>query len=186
MQEEHPSQPTPQPAKAAPSSGRHRRRTIIAVSSTLLVLLLACLAVGACILSVRSAARDTATSARAIRSTVDQFMRDMAARDSAAAYALFSATARESTTADDLDVMLQGSNFALFDGYQDISVTQLLFTAGVATGPDIPSGKFATISGTTTYSDGSQGTFQAVLREEEGQWRLFRINVVVPPSKVAP
>lgn len=68
-------------------------------------------------------------------------------------------------------------------GYEGAKVETTNLTRSVNTNQDIPQGQVATVTGTITYADSVQGTFRAVLEREDDAWKLFSINVTVPPSK---
>lgn len=118
-----------------------------------------------------------------IARVLDAFMQDMADRDVDAAYALFSPRSQRLTPRADLEDMLQGNNYKLFEGYQSLSVVQLHMGASVNTDPDFPQGNVARVSGTVTYRDGFTGSFTAVLEKVEGVWMLYGIDIRVPPDK---
>ena len=49
--------------------------------------------------------------------------------------------------------------------------------------PSVP-GTNAQASGTITYTGGIQGSFEAGIERENGQWRLSKVWIVVPPEKL--
>jgi hypothetical protein len=78
------------------------------------------------------------------------------------------------------------SSYVLFDGYQSVTIDTTNLTSAVNTNPDVPQGSVATVNGTVTYTGSVTGSFRATLEKEDGDWRLFLINVTVPPSKIQP
>ena len=79
--------------------------------------------------------------------------------------------------------MLKGPNFALFDGYEKVEVTYLNIGPAFSTNPNAPQGTVAKVSGGVTYKDGYTGQFQAVLEQENKEWKIHNINVTAPPKK---
>ena len=83
-----------------------------------------------------------------------------------------------------LNNILYRNNYVLFEGYRSVSIANLNVSAAFNTSPDLPQGTVAMATGTASYAGGFNGTFNAVLEQEGDAWRLFSINVVVPPDKV--
>jgi hypothetical protein len=120
----------------------------------------------------------------AITPVVDRFMQAMAQRDANAAYQIFSSRAQRQTPLADMTKLLSGANYVLFDGYQSVAIDSTNLSNAINTDPDVPQGTVANVSGKVAYSGGVTGTFRATLEKEAGAWRLFSINVVVPPEKM--
>jgi hypothetical protein len=171
------------PADANPPRAKSRRTLWIILGSVIgvlmLCILLAALLIGRSILSI-------STEQAAITPVIDRFMRAMTEHDAQAAYGLFSSRAQRQTPIADLAKLLEGPNYALFDGYQSVTVDTTNLTSTVNTNPDIPQGSVANVNGTVSYTGGVSGSFRATLEKEDGDWRLFYINVTVPPSKLKP
>lgn len=166
---------------AQPPRPSHTGRNILIVLGIALVLLVCA---GVCVVAVGGGLFQAAGSRDDVQKVVDTFMVDMAKRDSNAAYNLFSTRAQRHVSHADVEKLLEGNNFVLFQGYQSISVEGIQFTAAANTNPDVPQGTVATVSGTVSYLGGFTGHFEAVLEQEDGAWRLFNINVTVPPDKI--
>jgi len=115
-----------------------------------------------------------------IESVLDSFMKCMVAKDVESAYALFSRSAQRQFPISDLQKLIEGNNYALFEGYQSLSVQGIEVTVSTN------SGTVATVSGTTRYDDGFQGTFNGDLEKVNGKWRLVGIHITVPPDKFQP
>jgi hypothetical protein len=81
---------------------------------------------------------------------------------------------------------LEGNNYVLFDGYRSVTVENINISAAFNTNPDLPQGTVAKVNGTIAYKGGFTGRFEAVLEQEGNKWRLFNINVTVPPDKLSP
>jgi len=124
------------------------------------------------------------TEQAAITPVIDRFMQAMTQRDANAAYHLFSSRAQRQMPIADLTKLVDGPNYALFDGYQSITIDSTNLTSAINTNPDEPQGTVASVNGKVTYLGGVTGTFRATLEKEVDDWRLFFINVTVPPEKI--
>jgi hypothetical protein len=124
------------------------------------------------------------TEQAAITPVIDQFMRAMVQRDADGAFRIFSTRAQRQTALADLTDMVEGPNYVLFEGYQSVTIDNTNISTVMNTNPDIPQGTVATVTGTVTYTGDVKGEVRATLEKEEGTWRLFFINVIVPPSKM--
>lgn len=168
------------PGREANTEESRRMLWIILGSAACVVTLCAVLAIfgiGRSLLSIP-------TEQKAIAPVIDRFMKMMSQRDAHAAYRLFSSRAQRQTRIADLAALLEGSNYALFDGYKSSAIDGINLTRTMNTNQDVPQGLVATVSGSVSYADGAAGSFRATLEKEKGDWRLFFINVTVPPSKI--
>jgi hypothetical protein len=171
------------PLDAHPPRTKSRRTLWIILGSLsglfVLCIVLAALVIGRNILSI-------STEQASITPVIDRFMHAMTQHDAQAAYRLFSSRAQRQTPLADLSTLLDGPNSVLFDGYQSVTIDSTNLTSAVNTNPDVPQGSVATVNGTVTYAGSVTGSFRATLEKEDGDWRLFFINVTVPPSKIQP
>jgi hypothetical protein len=135
---------------------------------------LAGLVIGRSILSL-------STEQAAITPVIDRYMHAMTQRDARAAYQLFSYQAQQQTPIAELTALLDDSNYILFDGYQSVAIDATNLTNAI-----YKQGLVANVNGTIIYNDGVAGSFRATLEKEKGGWRLFYIDVTVPPSKMKP
>ncbi len=71
----------------------------------------------------------------------------------------------------------------LYEGYESSEVVRVVVTNRLSTNPSV-SGTNAQVSGTITYTGGIQGSFEAGIERENGQWRLSKVWIVVPPEKL--
>ena len=174
--------PLPSTIPDANQPRRTSRRTLFIILgsfagvSVLCVLLIA-LTIGRAVLSI-------STEQTAITPVLDRFMQTMTQRDANTAYRLFSSRAQRQTPIADLSKLLDGPNYVLFDGYQSISIDSTKITNAITTNADEPQGTVANVSGKVAYTGGVTGNFRATLEKENGDWRLFFINVTVPPEKM--
>ncbi len=121
-----------------------------------------------------------------VESVLDAFMKDMVAKDIESAYALFSPRAQRQIPIDEVQKLIDGNNYILFEGYQNLSVQSLNFAASVNTNPDLPQGAVANVNGFIEYSDSFTGNFTATLEKVDGKWMIDSINITVPPDKFQP
>ena len=183
-----PEQETVSSMNTGPSSGAARKTRRTAVIVVGVVIATVCLCVGICIIAggwgtVTGLIR-VAQERDDVIAVIDEFMREMEGRDAAAAYALFSTRAQRQIPLSDIEEMLEGNNYVLFEGYENVVVTNLSVKAAFSTDPDLPQGTIAEVTGVVKYEGGITGRLTAVLEEEGGEWRLHNINVTVPPSKI--
>jgi hypothetical protein len=99
-------------------------------------------------------------------------------------YALFSTRSQRQTPLSDLESLLGDEKFVLFDGYEKAELTYLNIGSTFSTDSSKPQGTTARTRGVVTYAGGHTGHFEAVLELEAGKWKLYNINVTVPPDKV--
>jgi hypothetical protein len=121
-----------------------------------------------------------------VESVLDAFMHDMEAKDAESAYALFSPRVQRQIPIDDLQNMMEGNNYILFDGYLSLSVQNLNLIAAANTNPDLPQGTVASVNGLIQYLGGFTGNFTATLEKVDGEWMIDQINITVPPDKFQP
>ncbi|MEJ2211208.1 MAG: hypothetical protein P8129_19505 [Anaerolineae bacterium] len=119
-----------------------------------------------------------------VERVVDEFMQAMAGRDIDSAYAFISTRSKRTTPRSELEELLQGNNYMLFDGYESLHIASINLGARLQTNPDLPQGTVATVSGQITYEGGYDGRFEAILEQEEDEWRIHSIRITVPPDKL--
>lgn len=171
------------PTVASPSvtaTKKSRKKLFILLGALVVVL---CLCATVCVVLTGTGILKALTERGAVEKVVDEFMRAMADRDAEKAYTFFSPRAQRRIRVADLEKQLQGNNYVLFDGYQKSTVQNINLSANLNTNPDLPQGMVAKVNGTLTYRNGFTGRFDAILEQEGDTWRLFNINVVVPPDK---
>lgn len=121
-----------------------------------------------------------------VETVVGQFLSAMAEKDARGAYALFSSRSKRSTSLADLEKLVAGNNYVLFEGYRGVVITNLNLSAVVDSDPDNPRGTVAKAEGIIQYESGFTGTVSASLEQEGDEWRLFAISIRVPPDKLSP
>lgn len=156
---------------------RLRSLLLIVTHSLLVIGLTSC---GGLIGSTSLEATEAQTEATAL---VGVYMRSMADRNPAQAYALLSSRAQAVYSLADLEQLLQGASYGLFEGYESLEVGSVAVTRRFSTNPAVPN-TMAQVKGTIFYQGGVQGTFEANMELEDGQWRLSKVWIVVPPDKL--
>ena len=117
-------------------------------------------------------------------SVLDSYMKFMVEKDFESAYALFSPRAQRKFPLSKLEEMLEGNNYIIFDGYKSLELNNLNVSADLNTNPDLPQGTVARVTGTLTYEEGIQGSFESILEKVDGNWQLDGMFITVPPSKI--
>lgn len=110
----------------APTPRKSRRNVFIIAGAAVLGL---CLCAGICGLIFGSNIFKSITEKPKVESVIDQFMAAMADKDAAIAYALFSTRSKRHTNLADLEKLLTGNNYLVFEGYRNITVTNLSVNA---------------------------------------------------------
>lgn len=127
--------------------------------------------------------RKVVTDGPKVERVLEDFMSAMAQRETQTAYALFSTRVKNQFPRSDLDGMVEGASYCLFDGFEEISINSLVFNATFNNRPDEPQGVTARVQGIVSYEGDYTGTLTAILQQEGDEYRVVNINVVVPPAK---
>ena len=120
-----------------------------------------------------------------IERVTETFMQHMEAGRIDHAYTLISEEGRHNIALRDLSRMLQGDNFALFEGYQDIQIRSLRIAWSGRRGVGLPDGRIATFTGDIRYDGDYTGRMQAILHHVDGRWKIFYFTINVPPEKIS-
>jgi hypothetical protein len=112
-----------------------------------------------------------------VESVIDDYLSAMSDKDAAKAYALFSTRAKRNVSLADVEILLEGNNYTLFEGYRSMTVTDFTINYTSDPDPDLPQGEVGQVAGTISYSGGFTGDFTAVLEKDGDEWRLFEIIV---------
>ncbi len=113
-----------------------------------------------------------------------QFMSLMTKRDAEKAFALFSSQAQAFVTLADVQKLLEGGNYVLFDGYLGLRVTTIYGSPTFTIAPSVYQGTTARVEGIVLYEGGFVGTVSATFAKDGEKWQLTGVNVVVPPEKI--
>jgi len=108
----------------------------------------------------------------------DAYMQSMAAKDVETAYQLFSQEARREMGQSEFAGLLEGPLFALFDGYEDLNIGSWQINL------NYPEGKTVELTGYISYLENVEGRYEAILVEEDGQWKIYWFYVSVAPEKI--
>lgn len=108
----------------------------------------------------------------------DTFMKAIAGKDFDGAYGVYSGEAKKDFQRSDLASLANGTFYALFDGYESLELESWEINY------IFPAGRFAELFYRIQYSNGYEGNLYAVLQEEGGHWKLYWIEVNIPPEKI--
>lgn len=166
---------------APPPEPRKSKRNPWIMAGIVLVMLCLCSIV--CVSLVRTGVDDERAP---VEATLDTFLKDLAAKDTVSAFALFSPRAQRQISITELEDLVEGNNYLVVEGYKSIAIENLKLTAVANTNPNVPQGTVANVTAVVHYDDGFTGNLTAVLEKVDDEWRLFNFNVVVPPDKFQP
>jgi len=107
---------------------------------------------------------------------IDEYLSAMAQKDAQRAYKVVYVNGNESIALADLEGLVNGNNYFVFEDYREHSFTGFEMT-------QVGSVKYAEISGDVTYETNFVGQFSAVLVKENGVWKIQGIQVVAPAEK---
>lgn len=147
------------------------------------VLLLICICAVLCVAAGGTGFAKVFQEREPVQAVISEFMQAMEEKNTDNAYALFSSRAQRQLDISEIEKMIEGNNFVLFEGYQSVEVLNINLTQAFNTDQDLPQGTVAKVDGTISYNDGFIGQFNAVLEKEGDVWRLHTINITVPPDK---
>jgi hypothetical protein len=167
----------------APPPKKSNRNLFLIIGGALLVI---CICTTLCIAVGGTGFLKIAQEREPVKEVIDSFMRAMVQKDTKKALELFSVRAQKKIKIDDLEKMLDGNNYVLFEGYQSLEIQNLNISQAFNTNQDLPQGTVAKVNGTISFDGGFTGNFNAVLEKEGETWQLHQINITVPPDKLAP
>ena len=174
--------PAPQvsaPPLVAPQKSNKKLWIIVGV-----VLVVLCLCSIACGAIFGTSLYKVYTEKAPVESVLDNYMRSMADKDVESAYALFSPRAQRQIPISEIEKLLEGNNYILFEGYQSLSVSNLNISAVANTNPDVPQGTVAKVTGMISFEGNIQGSFNGTLEKVDGVWMIDGIYITVPPDKI--
>jgi hypothetical protein len=167
-----------------PAPSKKSRRNVFVIIGVLLICL--CMCVGTASLVVGKGVIKIVTEEPKVEIVIDKYMKALADKDASKAYALFSTRAKKNISLADLGKFLEGNYYRVFEGYQSLAIANINLSIVSDPDPDVPQGMVAEVDGMISYADGFTGNFEAVLEKDGEEWRLFSINVTVPPDKFSP
>lgn len=161
---------------------KRRKQRILIVGALVAAGLLLCVVL--CIAAFGTGIIKATVERNDVEQVVDEFMSAMAERDIDKAYALLSTRAKGTVPRSKLEELQDGNNFALFEGYRSVQIANIDVSTTFRTDPDLPRGIVANVKGQVIYKSGYSGHFDAILEQENNTWRIFSINITIPPDKI--
>lgn len=120
-----------------------------------------------------------------IEIVLDSYMKHMVAKETNSAYALFSPRSQRQISLENVEQLLEGNKYAIFEGYQRLSVGNIqIRSISSGTDPNAAQGTVALVVGNIFYAGGVQGVFSGILEKVNDKWQIYSINVQVPESKM--
>ena len=171
-------------APAVPPQTKKSRNTLWIILAFSVVGICLCSII--CIAPFVIAGVKTASEKAPVESVLNAYMEYMAVKDINSAFALFSPHMQEQTPAEYMQNLVTGHNYAMFSGFQNLTVDSLKLGSETSSDPTKPQGEIAKVSGTIAYSDGFTGQYVAILEKIAGTWKLYSVTVTVPQNKGAP
>src|SRR5688572_11710701 len=125
---QHPSSqqetpPTPQVSASLPAQPPKSNKNIWIIVGIVVVIL--CLCSIACFALFGTSMYKVYTEKAPVELVLDNYMRYMANKDAEGAYALLSPRAQRQIPISEVENLLEGNNYILFEGYQSLSVNNL-------------------------------------------------------------
>ncbi len=118
-----------------------------------------------------------------IQRVITEFMEAGERKDVDAAYAMFSPRAQKITPREQITTFIQGKTHVLFEDFESITITKLVISKTANIDPNAPQGTVATVEGVVHYQGGVEGNFRAILEKVDDEWRIYGINITIPPEK---
>ena len=179
----YPPSPTGYEIPKPSAFSRNPNRNLLIVGGLVLFI---CIGICMCLALGGNFINNFTNEQESIGTVIDDFMKLMVERDTETAYSLFSRRVQKQIEISELEKMIQGKNYVLFEGYQSVEITNINLSTAVNTDQNLPQGRVATVTGIVHYSGNISGKFDAVLEKEGETWRLHNIYITVPPDKIAP
>lgn len=166
------------PSNAEAKTRKRSRIWLLIVISFVAVAVCVCLSLVALLFVAARAFITSADNQDDWLALSDAYMQAMAAKDVETAYQLFSQEARREMGQSEFAGLLEGPLFALFDGYEDLDIGswQINF--------NYPEGKTVELTGYISYLENVEGSYEAILVEEDGHWEIYWFYVSVAPEKI--
>ena len=186
-QQTSPQQETPiitqaQTSESIPPQPKKPTKKIWAIVGIIVAVLCLCSVI--CIVVFSTGMYKVYTEKAPVESVLDNYMKYMANKDAESAYALFSPRAQRQLPLSQLQALLEGNNYVVFDGYQSLSVSNFNISAVANTNPDVPQGTVATVTGVINFEESIHGSFTGTLEKVNGKWLIDGMFVTVPPDKI--
>jgi hypothetical protein len=166
------------PSNAGAKTRKRSRMWLLIVISFGAVAVCVCLSLVALLFVAAGAFTTSADNQDDWLALSDAYMQAMAAKDVGTAYQLFSQEARREMGQSEFTGPLEGPLFALFDGYEDLDIGSWQINYY------FPEGKTVELTGYISYRENVEGSYEAILVEEDGQWKIHWFYVSVAPEKI--
>ena len=184
-----PEQVSESEIKSVPSDApKKRSRSLLIIAGSALLVLCICVVVwlGYSVLARESPIRLWLIDQPGVMAVADEFMREMDEKDAEAAYALFSSHARQYVALSDIERYLDDDFYVFFEGYEMLTVTEggnfeVLWDVA-SDEPQMPQGTVANLVAIVKYEGGSEATLTATFEKEDGEWRLYHLDVTPRPA----
>ena len=115
-----------EPNAISPTSKRSNKNLWIIAGITIALI---CICSIICLALIGTGVGKVMVERAPVEAVLDSFMNYMEAKDVESAYALFSPRVQRQIPIDDVQEMIEGNNYVLFDGYQSLSVQNINLTA---------------------------------------------------------
>jgi len=168
--------PPPTPSPVIPYKNRAARKLVKGLGLVLVLVILGILALPVCQFFVGFVSSFPEESS-SVAQVLDEYLAALANQDAERAYVVVSRSAEAQLNLEILENLVQGNNYRVFEGYQEISFTDFELT-------QFGSDRSAEVSGYVSYTDNYVGDFSAVLVKENGTWKIQMMQVNVPPDKI--
>ncbi len=119
-----------------------------------------------------------------VEAVLHNHIQALSKKDVKGAYALLSPRAQRQIPISEVENLVNGDNYVLFEGYRRLSVDQIKVSLVTSGNPDLPQGTVAQVSGTIEYTGGVKGRFDSTLEKVDGQWMIDSFFVTIPPEKL--
>ncbi len=119
-----------------------------------------------------------------IKPRMEQFISYLEQRDISRAYNMFSDVTKDRVPIAKLKELTNGANFATVDQFESLDVRKWTITKRNSVGGELPAGTYIQMTGVITYTNNFNANYTALMRKEEGEWRIINFNIVAPPKKI--
>lgn len=116
-----------------------------------------------------------------VLAVIDHFMYLMKYNNAEDAYNLFSARQQKITSLQDIEEMLDGDNYLMFEGYWELNLIEFEISIQKSYNLDWPQGTVAYVFCEVLYQKENLQLLEAILEKQDGEWKLADI-FVYPPS----
>jgi len=174
--------PVPPVSTPLPAQPRKSNKKKLMIAGIVVAVLLLCSIT--CVLLYGAVLKKVNAEKAPIETVLGNYMQYMEDKDAESAYTLFSPRVQRQIPISDIENLLKGNNYILFEGYQSLSVSNLNVSATANMDPDLPQGTVATVTGDIFFEGNIHGSFNGILEKVGGIWMIYGMHVTVPPDKI--